>query len=346
MRLGQAGPERGAEVLRWYDKVTDQVGLARAEWFLAASTIDLGDEKATGELLARALDTFTSVGDRWGEAAVLSTRAMLAHMRYDLAELEHDARRGTELFSELGDDWGVLAATDWLIGLADLTGDHAEAVRLSREGLRTAEELGLWSDAAGRLGWLAWLSVQVEDHRQAREYAEQALRLAAEQGRAGEVFVTLSLAYATRRSGDLDVAEKHLRWLLRTAREHQTDDGSPPYLPMVLGELGWLAEQRGDTATALARHREAFDTGSAESGVALVGMAAALTGARPDIAARLLGAAATARGDRPLSAMERTELARVRAAVEAAEPDFAALFTRGAALTPEQARSLVDEDRA
>lgn len=350
IRLGQAGPERVAEVLRWYDTVTDQVGVARAEWFLAGSIIDFGDEKATGDLLARALDTFRSVGDRWGEAAVLSTRAMLAHMRFDLTALEDDARRGVALFAELGDDWGGLQATDWLIGLADLTGDHAEAVRLSRRSLRTAEELGLWSDVAGRLGWLAWLSVQVEDYPRAREYAQRARRLAADQGRAGEVFVTLSLAYATRRLGELDAAEEHLRWLLSTAREQQTDEGHPPYLPMVLTELGLLAEQRGDAARALAWHREAFDLGAGsppETAVALTGMAAALAlDGRADVSARLLGAAESARANGPRSAMDRTEVARVRAAVEAGEPDFAALFAEGAEMTPAQARSLLDVHRA
>ena len=79
---------------------------------------------------------------------MLSTRAMLAHMRDDLAALEHDARRGAELFRELGDDWGVLQATDWLIGLADLTGDHAEAARLGRE--EPADRRG--AGAVGRRG--------------------------------------------------------------------------------------------------------------------------------------------------------------------------------------------------
>jgi predicted ATPase/DNA-binding SARP family transcriptional activator len=353
IRLGQAGPERVAEVLRWYDKVADPVGLARAQWFLAASTIDFGDEKATGDLLARALDTFESVGDRWGEAAVLSTRAMLAHRRFDVSALEHDARRGVELFTALGDDWGVLQAEDWLIGLADMTGDQAEATRLARESLRTAEDMGLWSDVAGRLSWLSWLSAQVEDYPRTLEYAEQALRLAAEQGRAGEVFTTLGLAGASRRLGQLDRAEKHLRWLLATAREQQTDGGNPPYLTMVLEELGLLAEQRGDPAQALSWHQECFavarDFGSVpEMGQALTGMAAALAiDGRGDVAAQLLGAGETARrSGHALSAADRTELARVRAVVEAAEPDFATLYARGAELTPEQARSLLDGDRA
>ena len=355
IRQGQAGPERVPEVLRGNEKVADPVERARAEWFLAAAIIDFGDDKATGELLERALDTFRAAGDRWGEAAVLSSRAMLAHIRGDLAALEHDARRSAELFRALGDDWGVLQATDWLIGLADLTGDQSEAARLSQADLRIAEDLGLWSDVAGRLAWLAWTSVQLADYPRAHGYAEQAKRLAAEQGqRSVEVFATISLAFAARRDGKLDPAEEHLRWLLACARQQQTGSGYPPYLSMVLVELGLLAGQRGDPAAALAWHQEGFDVSRDQSSMrgmawAMAGMAAALRqDGRSSLAAQLLGAADAAQRQtgQPLSASDRDQLDRTTIAVQDGEPDFAALFARGAELTPEQARSLLDGDRA
>jgi len=355
IRQGEAGPELATAALLAYNGVADPVGRARAEWFLAAAVIDFGDETITGDLLAPALATCEAEGDRWGEAAVLSTRAMLAHMRRDLVTLERDARRGAELFGELGDDWGVLQATDWLIGLADLTGDHAEAARLGREGLRIAEELGLWADVAGRLGWLAWLSVQAGDYPAAREHADRARRLAAEQGqRAVEVFATISLAFATRRGGDLEVAAEHLRWLLASAREQKTEEGVPPYLSMVLVEQGLLLAHQGDPAAALACHREGFDV-FRDQGLthgmawALTGMAAAvLADGRPGIAAQLLGAADAAReqADQPVSTSDRAELSAITSTVRDAEPDFAALFAAGRALTATDARSLVDGDRA
>jgi predicted ATPase len=354
IRQGLAGPERIAEVLAGADAL-DPVERARAEWFLAAASIDFGDTKATGDLLERALEAFRAAGDRWGEAAALSTRAMLGHMRDDLGGLEADARRSAELFGALGDDWGVLQATDWLIGLADLTADHDEAARLARDGLGIAEDLGLWSDVSGRLGWLAWIGVQVGDYPVAAERAEQARRLAAEQGqRSGEVFAVISLAFANRRAGRLDVAEEHLRWLLESARKQQTGDGSPPYLSMVLIEWSLLDAQRGDAGAALARLREAYAVATEENwsrgtAGALAAMAAALTAdGRPEPAARLLGAAESVRSehDRPLSASDRTDLARITASVRAAAPAFDALFARGRELTPEQALSLLDRDGA
>jgi predicted ATPase len=350
IRQGLAGPERIAAVLAGADAL-DPVERARAEWFLAAASIDFGDTKATGDLLERALETFRAAGDRWGEAAALSTRAMLGHMRDDLAGLEADARRSAELFGALGDDWGVLQATDWLIGLADLTADHDEAARLARAGLGIAEDLGLWPDVSGRLAWLAWIGVQMGDYPLAAERAGQARRLSAEQGqRSGEVFAVISLAFASRRAGRLDVAEEHLRWLLESARKQQTGDGSPPYLPMVLIEWGLLDAQRGDADAALARLREAYAV-SEEQGwtrgtaATLAAAAAALAAAgRPEPAARLLGAAQSVRRglDQPLSASDQAELARITATVRAAGPGFDDLFDRGRALTPEQALSMVD----
>jgi predicted ATPase/DNA-binding SARP family transcriptional activator len=349
MRQGEAGPEAAGALLRRYAEVAEPVELARAEWFLAASMIDFGDVAATGALLHSAVETFRAAGDRWGEAAVLSTRSMLAHMRGDPAALERDARRGAEIFGALGDDWGVLQATDWLIGLADMTGNRAEAARLSRSGLQVAQELGLWPDVASRLAWLAWIAVREGDPRRAREYAGQARRLSAEHGqRPAEVFATISLAFAARRAGDLDVAQEHLRWLLASARAQQSDEASPPYLSMVLVELGMLAADRGDAAAALAWYREGFDADLAagnRQGMAwaVTGMAGALAlDGRAGVAAELLGAADAARTatGQPLSGMDQAELARTAAAVRAAEPDFDALFARGRKLTLEEAHEL------
>lgn len=347
LRQGLTGPEAVAGAL---DGVGDPLARARVGWFLAAGVVEYGDQAATGALLTASHKAFTDAGDRWGEAAVLSTRAMLAHMRDDAAALEHDARRAAALFRSIGDEWGVLQATDWLIGLADLTGDTAEAARLSRAGLESARDLGLWADVAGRLGWLAWTSTQTGDHATARAYGEQARRLSAEQGnRVGEVFATLSVAFAARRAGDAEAAAGHLDWLLSTAREQTTAGASPPYLPMVLVERGLLLSGQGAAARALAAHREAFELSRVQGSPrgtawALVGMAAAvLVTERFDLAAELLGTAdAVWRGTgQPMSDSDRAELARTTEAVRAGSPTFDALFAAGAARTPAETVALV-----
>ncbi|GAB3658136.1 BTAD domain-containing putative transcriptional regulator [Glycomyces tarimensis] len=351
IRQGRAEPHLAAEAMRAFDAKAEPLVHAMAAWFLAASIIDYGGEAATVSLLEEALAIFRAEEHRWGEAAVLSTRAMLGHLHGDLAALEGDARRAADLFAELGDSWGALQALDWLIGLADLTGDYAEGTRLARGNLRVAEDLGLWSEVAGCMSWLAWLSVQDGDHQSAWERAEQAKRLAAEQGsQTGEVFATISLAFAASRGGKPDLAEEHLRWLLDTARRQQSEQGHPPYLAMVLAESGLLAARRGATAEALDRHRAAYDVALAQGDD--VGMAWALTGmaealalrGRPEAGAALLGASDRLRhkAGPSLSRSDRETLERITAAVRAAEPRFDERFADGGALAPEEARSLAD----
>ncbi|MEV1179553.1 AfsR/SARP family transcriptional regulator, partial [Nonomuraea sp. NPDC049784] len=83
-------PARHEAVLNAYEGVADELGQARAEWFLAFAEIDLGDVAATGELIDRALTTFRAVDDQWGVAAALSLRAKHAHVQSDSGALERD----------------------------------------------------------------------------------------------------------------------------------------------------------------------------------------------------------------------------------------------------------------
>ncbi|MFI7677716.1 hypothetical protein [Actinophytocola sp. NPDC049390] len=71
---------------------------------------------------------------------------------------------------------------------------------------------------------------------------------------------------------------------------------------------------------------------------ALTGMAGALVlDDRAAVAAHLLGAAATARADQPLSTADRSELDRVTSTVQLADPQFDHHFARGSELTPQEA---------
>ena len=82
-----------------------------------------------------------------------------------------------------------------------------------------AEDLGLWPQAADALSWLGRSALHAGDLAQAREFLERAMRLAAEQGyRPGHVFAELGLGQTARQEGDLDVAETHIRNVLRTSQ--------------------------------------------------------------------------------------------------------------------------------
>ncbi|MEV4751540.1 BTAD domain-containing putative transcriptional regulator [Streptosporangium sp. NPDC049248] len=343
--------DRRRAVLSMYEDANDPAGRARAEWFLAHTGIDLGDLSAAEDLLDRALPAFRATGDRWGTAAALATRAKLAHVRGDPAALGRDGERSAELFGELGDRWGRLEATGWLGALAEMTGDLQRADRLHRDGLHMAEELGLWPEVAGRLAWLGWTALQRGDYTQARETCERALRLAAEQGhRTAQIFATMGLAFAARREDLLDLAETHLRDLLNGAPEQSAEETPPPYLPMIMSELGFVAEQRGDAAAALASHLRSIDLAarfesSREMPGTLEGLAGALTLAGDhDAAALLLGAGAAARASNsPPPPTERGDIDRITTRVrEALGADrFTAGFERGGTLTAQEIRSLL-----
>jgi len=327
-------------------EVADPVARARAEWFLAYAETDLGDVPAVDERLDRALAVFRDTGDRWGTAAVLSTRAKLWYLRADLKALETDGEQSAELFRELGDRWGLLQATAWLGGLAEMVGDHGTATRLHREGLRMAEELGLWTEVSVRLAWLGWIAVQQADYARAGDLSGQALRLAAEQGlRMGETFAEIGVAFAARRQGDLDRAERHLRRLVRAAGPQDEGHAPPLYLPMVLTELGFVAELRGGAGQAIELQLRALRAASALGGprgiaMALEGLASAIGyGGDHETSARLLGAADSARraASVPAAPSERNDIERVASAARAAlgEAAFDAAYQQGAAQAPD-----------
>ncbi|MEU4335202.1 BTAD domain-containing putative transcriptional regulator [Micromonospora lupini] len=340
---------RHRAVLRRYDDVDDPHGRLRAQWFLAYAEVDLGDVTATGDLLDEVLAEARARADEWVVAATLSLRAKHAHVRGDAAAVACDGAESAALFRRLGDRWGVLQATEWLGAQAGMTGDYERANRLYEEGLRVAEDLGLRFEMSGQLCWLGWVALQRGEYARARQLSGRGLRLATEQGSPlGVVFAELCLAAAARREGSLDTAEAHLRNLLDAAARQQDGPGQPLYLTGVLGELGYVAELRGDPRVALDWHLRAAEV-AVELGAeqvpwqVLVGVAAA--GGRARDAARLLGAAAATREATglPLAPADRPDVDRATALTVAAlgDEDFATAHEQGRRLSPEEIRHAV-----
>ncbi|MGP3937519.1 BTAD domain-containing putative transcriptional regulator [Nonomuraea sp. KM88] len=328
---------------------------ARAQWFLGfaiyTSAVDLA---ASEDLVHQALDTFREIGDQWGTAAALATAANQAMVRGNLHRLEQYGEQSAELFRELGDAWGYQQTVRALAYLAEAaSGDYERAARLQRDGLRQAEELRLWPQAADRLSGLGRIALLQGDFAQSRELHERARRLAAQQNyKVGEKYAEVGLALTARREGDLDDAEERLNSLL--AWHHEV--GFAPGTALVLAELGYVAEQRGDAESALARHFEgltAARTAKDPRSCALVweGLAGAqnLLG-QHDQAARLLGAADAARRSvgAPLPAAERGDCDRITARARSAlgEEAFAAEFGRGAEMEVDQCVAMLRGSRS
>lgn len=330
--------------LRPYEELDDPGGRARAQWFLGSSLYGIGDVGPSEELVHRALATFRSLGDRWGMAAALGSRTFHANQRGDLNALRRDGEQSLALFRELGDQWGQLQASVPLGTLAETVGDYQRAERLYREGLRMAEDLGLWPQASFQLSGLGRVALLTGDLPRAEGFHERAARLAAGQSDSfGEQYAEIGLALGARRAGDLDAAERHLTRVLDLHRRM----GYEPVRPsVILAELGFVAEARGDAPAALAlqldAHAAARDTGNPRAvALALEGLAGAQSLAgHSEHAARLLGAATAARQSvqAPLRGGERFDVDRITTRVRDAlgEARYQAEFERGSTLAPEE----------
>ncbi|WP_406340457.1 BTAD domain-containing putative transcriptional regulator [Streptomyces sp. NBC_00648] len=313
----------------------------RARWFLALARCGFADPSVEGQT-AGLLAEFRADDDHWGMAATQSTRATEAMYRGDLASLRQHAVDSAARFAELGDRWGQLRAAEQLGVLAEIAGDYDEAARLHRDGVRIAEELQLWTDVSFRLSRLGRIALLTGEYASAEELHERARRLAAEQShRPAEQFAATGLALGARRQGDLDAAEVHLRPWLEWNRRQGVDSGTA----LILAELGFVAEQRGDAPQAQALHLEGL-TAARKTGdpravaLALEGLAGAQALAeRPHHAARLLGTAAAVRDSvgAPLPRAERGDVDRVTARASGAmgEDAFATAFQHGRGLQPD-----------
>ncbi|GLF99422.1 AfsR/SARP family transcriptional regulator [Streptomyces yaizuensis] len=311
-----------------YERVADPVGKARAQWYLGSNLYGIGDPAPSRELVARALATFRSQGDQWGTAAALASQAFQAKLRGDFPALRRYGEQSLELFADLGDGWGQLQAMVPLQTLAEVVGDYPRAGRLLREGLRMAQDLSLWPEVSFQLTGVGRIALLTGDLARAREYHERARRLAVEQSDTfGEQYAEIGLGMGARREGRLDTAEAHMVHVLRLHRKMGYEPGVPP---LILAELGFVAEARGQAAEALRLHLDglaaARTCGDPRAvALALEGLAGArLLDGQPALAAGLLGAAAGARASVgvPLPAGERGDVDRIsRGAREALGDD-------------------------
>ncbi|MFE9202428.1 BTAD domain-containing putative transcriptional regulator [Micromonospora sp. NPDC007230] len=347
--------EAGLKALELYKGLDDPVGYARAQWFLGFVQSDFGDLTTSTDLVHRALEDFRRCGDRWGEAAALSTLAKYGMVRGDLAALQRHGELSARIFTDLGDRWGQLQATDSLATLAEVRGDHDRAARMHQEGLHTAEQLGLWPEASSRLSWLGRIAMLRGDFAQARQLHQQARRLAVEHGyKPGEIFAEMGLGIAARREGRFDAAEEHLRTVLDWLPREDFRRGDTLPLALILPELGFIAEQRGDPVAAQHLHLEGLHVARQLEGdprgvvLTLEGLAGAqaLAGNHA-CAARLLGAAAWLRhtAQAPLPPSEQADVDRIASIVMATigAEEFAVNFERGRAMSPDACVDLVRE---
>lgn len=333
---GASRAEPNTVALKLFDNAGDAAGLAMAQWFLGHAEFGFGDLSESERLVNAALAGFHATGDRWGVAAALGVKASQAVFRGDLAGLRQHGEQSAALFAELGDGWGQLLAIEALGMYAEITGDYARAAEIYRGGQRIAEDLQLWPEIAAMLSRRGRIALLEGDHSRADELLERARDLAVQHANtAGEEFADLGLALSARRQGRLDEAEARLRRWLDWNRAVEADYG----VALILAELGFVAELRGDAEAARALHRDglaaARNTGDPRAvALALEGLAGAesLAGEHAR-AAGLLGAAHAAREGvgAPLPPGEGADVDRITARTRAAlgSEAFTAEFNHG-----------------
>jgi predicted ATPase/DNA-binding SARP family transcriptional activator len=342
------GTETGgehAQALGWCAGIaildgTCSEGAARARtlWFLGYAWSTVGDLCRAEKLTLGALETAREVGDDWSAAAALSDRAGHLIAGGDLTGGGRMAAQSAGIFDGLGERWGWLQASFVIGMLASIAGAYDHAARVHRESLRRAEELELWPEVAYKLSWLGRTALLTGDFEGGKEFHERAKALAVEHSfKPGEVYAETGLALGARRQGLFDEAEQRLLSILDWHRGVASEAGST----LVLAELGFIAEQRGDAVRAkrlqldglaIARHSE--DPRAIALG--LEGLAGAEAAAGEyHRAARLLGAAAAARKSvgAPLAKGERGDVDRITGVLVAAlgENAFSAEVALGTA---------------
>ncbi|RSN19579.1 AfsR family transcriptional regulator [Streptomyces sp. WAC 05977] len=296
--------------------IADPLVRARALWFLGYAWSTVGDLCRAEKFTLGALETARDIGDDWSAAAALSDRAAHLIAGGDLTGGGRIAAQSAAIFDGLGERWGWLQASFVIGMLASIAGDYDHAARVHRESLRRAEELELWPEVSYKLSWLGRTALLTGDFEKATEFHERARALAVEYSfKPGEVYAETGLALGARRQGRFDEAERRLLSILDWHRRVESEAGST----LILAELGFIAEQRGDTAAAkrlhldglaIARHSE--DPRAIALGLeGLAGAEAAAGACR--LAARLLGAAAAARRSvgAPLPKAERVDVDRI-----------------------------------
>ncbi|MFE6779274.1 BTAD domain-containing putative transcriptional regulator [Streptomyces sp. NPDC057702] len=323
--------------LRLHEAVHDPRERAEAGWFLGYTATLFGAMADGEELVRRALEGFRAAGDRWGVAAALSVRGVQRCARGELAASRSDGETSRELFRAVGDGWGQLQAAGVLGRLAEIEGDYRAAEAGHREALAIAEDLSLWTELSTRWSELGRIALLVGADARADALHERGRQVALAHGdRRAQEFAEVGLALGARRQGRLDVAEAYLRTWLEWNRQLAAANGSA----LILAELGFLAELRGDVQAAsdlhLAGLAAARDTGDPRAlALALEGLAGVrhLAG-QPERAASLLGTAARARAavGAPLPPAESGDVSRITAAVRQTlgETDFATAYAREA----------------
>ncbi len=333
--------QRALASVEMLDRCGDRRGAARSR--LIAAFIEMmqaGDMDAAQDLVDRADEAARAMGDGWTEALVSLTRfRFLLHGGDVAAALEHGAE-ALARFTALDDPWGMPWTAVWL-AVARRTSGKLEDARVLLEDTIPTVPAGSYvaSLAMQELGNI--LALQGE-HEAAAGRHGQALDVAVRSAvRILVGFAHNAAGFGARARGDAADARQHYGGALRVFRDLDHDDGiacSRCGLGLAELDLGQRDAAERELRDAAA---SALRTGRPDVLAAVLeGLALLRAATQPLEAARLLGAASRHREGHGLrcGAVELAEAACAAETVRArlGEDAYAAAFTAGAGLTPEQ----------
>jgi len=294
-------------------------------------------------LLEEAEATFHELGDRWGEAYARSARFATEAYFGEPARAFALAELALEGFQAVGDQRGR-AHLLFVLGMAARFGGQLdEAARRYQEALESARPAGPTWVVCSSLVELGSLAALAGADGRADELHAEAATLARRTGlRRGTAHVSNEMGLVARARGRPEQALPLHRQALAIHRALV-----PTRVPRTLGQLGCTEARLGQLEAAQAHLREAAGLALATpqpptAALVLVGFAWVAAGrGDPELAARLLGAAAATR-DRvgvPAAGADQEEAALVaRAAAADLTPEaFQAATAAGRALGPDEA---------
>jgi len=324
------------ESMSLYRDLGDAAGIALTLNTLGIVARNRGDYRKARALLEESLELSRQSNHKWALAEALNTLGVTVRRQGDRTAATTMFEESLSLWRRLGDRWGLAVSLGHLGVVARQRGNYERARALHEESLALRRQLGDRRLVAADLNSLGVVARHLGNYSQARALLEESLALSRELGDKLNIAATLcTLGLVASRQGDGDRAAALLQEGLSVSREQ----GDKLNTAAALCNLGFVASAASDYERAgtlhresLALYRELGDAAGISEG--LMGLAQVkLAQGRPELAARLLAAAAVAHhvGGAVWPPSDRAEYDRSVAAVRAllTEEGFASAWAQG-----------------
>lgn len=315
--------ELGTESLVCFRHLGEQASMAAALNILALVAEQRADFDLAATRLEESLHLRRELGDKRGIAIALANLANIAHERCDYSRAMELTEKSLALRREINDAWGIASALGNLANAAQMQGDYPRALVLGEESLARFRDLKDQIGIALCLVNLACVDRDRGESARATSLAEQSLGISRGIGyKDGIALALVTLGDVACDGGEYGKATAYFEDALAAFREMADNHG----IPNSLMRLAYVNAAQGDDRRALDLYQESlrgFQAVGDRLGAAtsLEGIAAILANeSQPELAARILGAAASMREaiGAPIPLVDRPRVERTLKVIEAA----------------------------